>query len=35
MSTERAIRMVIAQWHCAGWIQLLVEWKAIQEAAAG
>ena len=35
MSTERAIRMVIAQWHVAGWVKLLVEWKEIREAAAG
>ena len=35
MSTERAIRMVIAQWHVAGWIQLLREWKEIGRSAAG
>jgi hypothetical protein len=35
MSTERAISLVIANWHVAGFLKLLREWKEIQEAAAG
>ena len=35
MSTERAIALVIANWHVAGCKQLIEMWERVQAALAG
>ena len=35
MSTERAIALVIANWHVAGFKQLIRVWEEVQAALAG
>ena len=35
MSTERAIQLVIANWHIAGCKQLIRLWEEVQAALAG